>query len=197
MSARLMPEKLTINWVELISRPVWGCVSFAWGSWNSARTCDDGWTLFSCLRLLTPHYKDNWHFNVQSIIKTTYVFNFPFCCCIAIALLRLSLASFLDCAVFNFQRNITTARRASQMKQNVGDFKFVSTLHCVSQGFLHSTAIALFRRLPLLLLYSSSSSDRVSTISLRLPALALMSMVQRPTSKREIEFHVKLMISSS
>lgn len=24
----------------------------------------------------TVHYKDNWHFNVQSIIKTTYVFNF-------------------------------------------------------------------------------------------------------------------------
>lgn len=25
----------------------------------------------------TVHYKDNWHFNVQSIITATYVFNFP------------------------------------------------------------------------------------------------------------------------
>lgn len=99
---------------------------------------------------------------------------------------------------FPAQHHHRTTMRASQMKQNVGDFEFVSTLHCVSQGFLHSTAIALFRRLPLLLLlYSSSSSDRVSTISLRLPALALMSVVQSSTSKREIEFHVKLMISSS
>lgn len=61
--------------------------------WAGCKRCEEkrdfnlNWSInlhCQCARLTveivwwcTVHYKDNWHFNVQSIITATYVFNFP------------------------------------------------------------------------------------------------------------------------